>query len=661
MKVCKNDNDTRHTHSIDFVSAVAVAVAYICVPVETFRRCNKMRLLKLNLFCILFTTTAVVASAVEPNEAVCDAATETCAAKDEGLEYALATVNQLKSTGLGHVNEKLVFRRIDPSDPSSRFGVFTSEDIDEQELLLKLPAESYFRVESTGSYDEDVCALKELILKEIHIGDDSKFASYINFVKSLDLKKLPALWSDTGKQLLEDMLFDEDIDEDVKLPPDGATTFLDLECHDPAEKDDVLAMAVTLSRGWDTAIAPVYDLIRHDNEYINTENSSLDSPKGFQVTALHPIAQGEELFLSFDRCLDCGEDPEFLGTPEIFRDLGFLEHYPQRFHFGGMGITPLISVDIEMLHDDDVENEENGSYLSATWIFDQVPLFGSYYGGTRFMKEHLERLKIYKADVLLPAQGTLPDSELYAILNYQQALINALTLTVYLAEQEYWEPEIDYSEYTPTNDEYVLPEETAVIDHLDSFRRVLYQAETLVYATDHYEEVQTFQSQYQLIEHYKDPETRDTCFNLDTIFQMCGSYWPYYHEVQVHKAAKYIPQDIKRVLFVGAGDNGLLNEIVKYPSLELVVGLELDQHVARLAFKHFGAQTHYHNEKVQWWYGDASKTLFMLPKEYFGSFDLVLVDLSDTIFALTVSDELDVVGALSLLLRPGGIFAMNEL
>ena len=51
----------------------------------------------------------------------------------------------------------------------------------------------------------------------------------------------------------------------------------------------------------------------------------------------------------------------------------------------------------------------------------------------------------------------------------------------------------------------------------------------------------------------------------------------------------------------------LLHEIVKYPSLELVVGLEIDQKVTRGAFKHFGVQPLWDNEKVQWWYGDASK------------------------------------------------------
>mmetsp|Transcript_31660 Transcript_31660/g.76636 ORF Transcript_31660/g.76636 Transcript_31660/m.76636 type:complete len:1136 (+) Transcript_31660:547-3954(+) len=507
-------------------------------------------------------------------------------------------------------------------------------------------------------------------LKVIHdsktTSDSGLFAVYIQFLKAtIDqvLPRMPSLWSANGKALLDEMLHDPSIDDDNSLPPHGATEFFNLQCLDTSNPNDILAMATALGRGWDVAITPVYDFIRHDNrdEKINIENTSLKAGKnGFTVKASDPIAKGEQLYHSFDRCVDCGDAPEVWGTPEIFRDKGFIEDYPQRFHFGGFGVMPVISLDIDQVG----INEEGEPILSAEWIFEQFPIYGSYFGGTRFMKEHLERLEDFVKDVLLPAKGSLPDYELEAILDYYDALRQAMTLGVQMAEQEYWEQQIDYSLHTKNynaSEEFVVPEEHAVVDEIDNFRRTLYQAESLVYDSDHYMDISSFQSQYQLIDHYFDPETRDVCFNLDTIFQMCRSYWPYYHEVQVHKTAKYVKEDIKRVLFVGAGDNGLLNEIVKYPSLELVVGLELDQHVARLAFKHFGAQTHYHNEKVQWWYGDASKTLYMLPRDYFGSFDMVLVDLSDTIFALTVSDELDVVGALSLLVKPGGVFAMNEL
>ena len=51
----------------------------------------------------------------------------------------------------------------------------------------------------------------------------------------------------------------------------------------------------------------------------------------------------------------------------------------------------------------------------------------------------------------------------------------------------------------------------------------------------------------------------------------------------------------------------------------------------------------------------------MLPEDYFGSFDMVLVDLSETVMSLLVTGELDIMAALSLLLKPDGIFVKNEL
>ena len=81
-----------------------------------------------------------------------------------------------------------------------------------------------------------------------------------------------------------------------------------------------------------------------------------------------------------------------------------------------------------------------------------------------------------------------------------------------------------------------------------------------------------------------------------------------------------------------------------------------DQTVTRWSFKHFGSQPRWDNDKVQWWYGDAAKSLLMLPKEYFGTFDMILVDLSETVMSSLVTKELDIMAALSLLLRPEGIF-----
>jgi spermidine synthase len=119
-------------------------------------------------------------------------------------------------------------------------------------------------------------------------------------------------------------------------------------------------------------------------------------------------------------------------------------------------------------------------------------------------------------------------------------------------------------------------------------------------------------------------------------------------------------QDVRRIIFIGGGDSMLLHEALKYPNLELVVGLELDQTVTRKCFKYFNTLPHFDNEKVEWWFGDATKSLLLLPEEYWGSFDLVLVDLSETVMSLTVTDELDVFGALALLLKPEGVLVKNE-
>ena len=86
-------------------------------------------------------------------------------------------------------------------------------------------------------------------------------------------------------------------------------------------------------------------------------------------------------------------------------------------------------------------------------------------------------------------------------------------------------------------------------------------------------------------------ETRDTWRDLVDAVQICDAYHLHYHEFAVHQTARFMPKDsIKLVLFVGGGDSMLLHETLKYDSLELVVGLELDQKVVRGCFKHFGTR-----------------------------------------------------------------------
>ena len=91
--------------------------------------------------------------------------------------------------------------------------------------------------------------------------------------------------------------------------------------------------------------------------------------------------------------------------------------------------------------------------------------------------------------------------------------------------------------------------------------------------------------------------------------------------------------------------------------------MELDQTVLRQSFRHYGIQPKFEDERVHWWFGDAAKSLTMLPPdEYFGTFDLVLIDLVCEIFdGLRVGDQNErLVDYMMKLLKPEGILVRQE-
>ena len=136
--------------------------------------------------------------------------------------------------------------------------------------------------------------------------------------------------------------------------------------------------------------------------------------------------------------------------------------------------------------------------------------------------------------------------------------------------------------------------------------------------------------------------------------EACSSVRPHYHEIMVHYAAGFL-DEVKRVIILGGGDNLLLHEVLKYESLELAVILELDQVVVRSAYQHFGAHPHWNDDRVKYYFGDAAKSLPMLPREYYGTFDLVFIDLQTWIIEMLGLMEIS-----SNLLKSGGFIMRNE-
>lgn len=363
---------------------------------------------------------------------------------------------------------------------------------------------------------------------------------------------------------------------------------------------------------------------------------------------------------------------------ELFRDYGFVEDYPQRWtlHPGAVALesNTLSTVYAPEQITFTLDYEEDSEKVSVEWAdflnFDDT---GRNYL-RRIFRKHLRRLhRLENINYALDDDEAdplddIPLSEWLAIKKYYRAIRSALHHAIDSLVNEGDETGQICEAYFSSNEgscaASLLDEQGIHYDDLkyeeDDLDYIFPTCETTQLLDFYsYTEIEELQTTYQKLWFMEREEDGDICMNLENTLQICSNYRPHYHEFFVHFPARFI-EKIERVIFIGGGDSMLLHEVLKYPTLKKVVGLELDQQVTRKSFHHFKSQPHWDNDKVEWWYGDATKSLPLLPQDYWGSFDLVLVDLSETVMSFSVTQTMDVFEALSLLLKPEGIMVKNE-
>jgi hypothetical protein len=300
---------------------------------------------------------------------------------------------------------------------------------------------------------------------------------------------------------------------------------------------------------------------------------------------------------------------------------------PQRWHYGP--------------EDYHFDLEENGyGELTVKWVEDNYPTVAE---DTEIAKvwlrrevRRLRRIKNLNWNVTEGDTYGMPQSEGDTIWDFYNANIVAMTYAIVSLEEK------SNEEQTCSIEDYfrggVCTNAIGIGSHYDALN---YEMDDLDYSTPtcdyaeimefkEYDAIDSLKTNYQMLNFVIQPSEDDICMRLDNVVQICSNYRPQYHEYAVHAAARYV-DTVRRVIFIGGGDSMLLHEALKYPTLELVVGLELDQLVARKSFKYFHTQPHFDDDRVEWWFGDATKSLLLLPKDYWQSFDLVLVDLSETV------------------------------
>jgi hypothetical protein len=77
--------------------------------------------------------------------------------------------------------------------------------------------------------------------------------------------------------------------------------------------------------------AQAYDFYNHRNGYFCNTVSRINHEESHEVRASRTIEAGEQIYLSYNFCTDCGGRKHRYGTPELFRDYGFVERFPQRW------------------------------------------------------------------------------------------------------------------------------------------------------------------------------------------------------------------------------------------------------------------------------------------------------------------------------------------
>jgi len=616
----------------------------------------------------------------------------------------------------GFVTKKQSVSRMVENDINMPLIVFATEDIAKNELLVQTPWSHIIG----GEFEDDKetydwwCGTTRKLADEMKKGADSFYAPYVMYLNDEPNGQLPSQYSLNAKKLLDQLLGEHPdvinrgpfLTRKVTLThwlmPQGITENLEehwfRQCL--GNRDDAIeikAAAMVMQRADDHILIPAYDAFNHRNndkhnekEYMNARTLTT-MEKYHQTFALRDIKKGEQIFISYNMCEQCGGRTEYgFGTPEMYREYGFVEWFPQRWYYMGFGDYDSEAKDMDLNQFDLYKDEDSGN-MTVVWTH-----LTEYQDTMDRFKLHLvrniQRLKRLKNIEWATMYSWNDDEwEKSGISSYEWSNINqfldanivAMTLALEDARSNPVkfspEPDEDEPQRLPLT---VTPEEMAKLlgdgnhynsleepenDDLSYFRNTCENKNAFTFSGYVEPEAPFLTDRDQILGFSEsflynvDPDAVDVCYDVNNIVEMCSSYRPYHSEYLIHAAARYV-ETVKRVVFVGSGDSILLHEIMKYPDLELVVGLELDQMLTRKSFRHFQTDPYFHDPRVDWWFGDAAKSLLVLPESYWGSFDLVLVDLSGLILSDQLTEDLDMLSALGMLSNPDtGVIVTNEL
>lgn len=148
------------------------------------------------------------------------------------------------------------------------------------------------------------------------------------------------------------------------------------------------------------------------------------------------------------------------------------------------------------------------------------------------------------------------------------------------------------------------------------------------FSIDYTEHLHSEKSPFQQIDFYKS-DTYGTFFTLDGLMMVTEKDEFHYHDMITHIPMAVNPQ-IKKVLIIGGGDGGTAREVSRYPQVETIDMVEIDERVVRLSQKYIPITASKLDEdpRITLYFEDGLKFVANKPD---ASYDLILVDSTDPI------------------------------
>lgn len=590
----------------------------------------------------------------------------------------------------GYFNDKQELRPL-PHPHDDTFGVFAAEDIGKGEVLARVPGRCIVAgwnekldgkpFNSGGTY---YCGTTALLLEEAALEEDSKYAPYLEFLTHRNPGELPFNWSDKGRDLLEAALgrlstYKEHVippklpfnnQEDYKKRCDRIDFIEEAYDDDGDNIETQLAMQV-MQRSYFEHMIPVFDFYNHANgqpENLDVEfnmDAKTEDLQMVEVLAWRDIAKGEQLFRSYNQVENMGDRAtNYYGTPDFLRDYGFVEGYPQRWTI----VNSEIKVGFDLNHKnmtsitvgDDVDMDD----LEVKWLKWHKMNFS--YPVKAYFRRHLHRLDQSVEPMLRQVEQQLQEKDLYEEDDLPsereffivRKYVDAVKVAYHLFLKAANEYELNGPRVNPYREIRREQGERDPFDH-ESFPTYNEQFYAMEGRDDGWENIDEEDSGYQTIRFMSHDGDKNVCFVLDGEPQTCSYFSAHYHDLACHFPTRYL-ESVKRVAIIGGGDSKMLHEVLQYnKTLEKVIHLELDQKGTRKCFKYFASEPHFDDDRIEWYFGDAAKSLLMIPSEYFGTFDLVFVDLSESgPLSLAVTSDLTVWDSIAQLVSPDGYVAL---